>query len=47
MPFAQTEDVYKAAKAKNDAENKQIAAIREGKSDRAWVDATLKKLGVI
>jgi RraA family protein len=47
VPFAQTEDVYKAAKAKNDAENKQITAIREGKSDRAWVDATLKKLGVI
>jgi RraA family protein len=47
IPYAQTEDVYKAAKAKNDAENKQITAIREGKSDRAWVDATLKKLGVI
>ena len=47
VPFGQVEDVYKAAKAKNDAENKQITAIREGKSDRAWVDATLKKLGVI
>ncbi len=47
IPFAQTEDVYKAAKAKNDAENKQITAIREGKSDRSWVDATLKKLGVL
>jgi RraA family protein len=47
IPYAQTEDVYKAAKAKNDAENKQITAIREGRSDRAWVDATLKKLGVI
>ena len=47
VPFAQVDDVYKAAKAKNDAENKQITAIREGKSDRAWVDATLKKLGVI
>jgi RraA family protein len=47
IPYAQTEDVYKAAKAKNDAENKQITAIRDGKSDRAWVDATLKKLGVI
>src|SRR5262245_50839158 len=47
VPFAQVEEVYKAAKAKNDAENKQITAIREGKSDRAWVDATLKKLGVI
>jgi regulator of RNase E activity RraA len=47
IPYDQTEDVYKAAKAKNDAENKQITAIREGRSDRAWVDATLKKLGVI
>ena len=47
IPFAQTEEVYKAAKAKNDAENKQIVAIREGKSDRSWVDATLKKLGVL
>ena len=47
IPFAQTEAVYKAAKAKNDAENKQITAIREGTSDRAWVDATLKKLGVM
>jgi RraA family protein len=47
VPFAQAEEVYKAAKAKNDAENKQIVAIREGRSDRAWVDATLKKLGVI
>lgn len=47
VPFAQAEEVYKAAKAKNDAENKQITAIREGKSDRAWVDVTLKKLGVI
>jgi RraA family protein len=47
VPFTQVEEVYKAAKAKNDAENKQIVAIREGKSDRNWVDATLKKLGVI
>jgi RraA family protein len=47
IPFAQVEEVYKAAKAKNDAENKQIAAIRQGNSDRSWVDATLKKLGVI
>jgi RraA family protein len=47
IPYAQTEEVYKAAKAKNDAEAKQIAAIREGTSDRSWVDATLRKLGVI
>ena len=47
VPFAQIDEVYKAAKAKNDAEQKQIVAIREGRSDRSWVDATLKKLGVI
>jgi regulator of RNase E activity RraA len=47
IPFAQTEEIYKAAAAKHAAENKQIVAIREGKSDRDWVDATLKRLGVI
>lgn len=47
IPFGQTEEIYRAAKAKNDAENKQIAAIREGTSDRSWIDATLKKLGVV
>ncbi len=47
VPFAQTDEIFRAAKAKNDAEQKQIAAIREGRSDRSWVDASLKKLGVI
>ncbi len=47
IPFAQAEEIYKAAAAKHAAENKQIVAIREGKSDRAWVDAALKRLGVI
>ena len=46
-PFAETAEIYKAAKAKNDAEQQQIAAIRDGRSDRAWVDATLKRLGVL
>ncbi|MGN6114583.1 MAG: RraA family protein, partial [Nitrobacter sp.] len=45
VPFAQLATVYSAAKAKNDAETKQIAAIRQGKSDRAWVDASLQRLG--
>jgi RraA family protein len=47
VPFAQAEEVYAAAKAKHDAETKQFAAINAGTSDRAWVDATLKRLGVI
>jgi RraA family protein len=45
VPYAQLATVYSAAKAKNDAEIKQIAAIRQGKSDRAWVDASLQRLG--
>jgi RraA family protein len=45
VPFALTEDIYKATKAKNDAEIKQLAAIRDGRSDRSWVDATLQRLG--
>jgi RraA family protein len=46
VPFALTADVLKATTAKHEAENKQLAAIKQGKSDRAWVDAALKKLGV-
>jgi len=46
VPYAQAEELYRAAKAKNDAEVKQLAAIQAGTSDRAWVDATLQRLGV-
>lgn len=46
VPYALTADVLKATTAKHEAENKQIVAIKQGKSDRAWVDAALKKLGV-
>ncbi|MBS0531703.1 MAG: RraA family protein [Proteobacteria bacterium] len=45
VPFAQLADVYAAAKAKQDSEIKQIAAIKQGKSDRAWVDTSLQRLG--
>jgi RraA family protein len=45
VPFALTDAIYKAAKAKNDAETKQLAAIRAGRSDRSWVDATLQRVG--
>lgn len=45
VPFSLTDDIYKAAKAKHDAETKQLAAIRAGRSDRSWVDATLQRLG--
>jgi RraA family protein len=45
VPFDLTADVLKATEAKHQAELKQLAAIKEGKNDRAWVDATLTRLG--
>jgi len=46
VPFDNVEDVYKAAKAKHDAEAKQYAETMAGKLDpKTWVDETLKKLG--
>jgi RraA family protein len=45
VPRLEAETIYQAAKAKNEAEEKQMAAIRAGRSDRAWVDAALAKLG--
>jgi RraA family protein len=45
VPFDQTEAVLAATKAKHAAELKQMADIEAGRSDRSWVDATLKKLG--
>jgi RraA family protein len=45
VPFDVTAEVLKATEAKHHAEIKQLAAIKAGKSDRAWVDAALTKLG--
>jgi RraA family protein len=45
VPFDLTAEVLKATEAKHQSELKQLAAIKEGKSDRAWVDAALTKLG--
>ncbi len=45
IPRLEGETIYRAAKAKNDAEEKQMAAIRAGTSDRSWVDAALARLG--
>ena len=45
VPRLEAETIYKAAKAKNDAEEQQMAAIRAGTSDRSWVDAALVRLG--
>ncbi len=46
VPFDATAEVLKATEAKHQAEIKQMALIKEGKIDRAWVDATLTRLGV-
>ncbi|MBN8959336.1 MAG: RraA family protein [Rhizobiales bacterium] len=45
VPFDGVEAVYKATKDKHAAEEKQMADIAAGKSDRSWVDAALKRLG--
>jgi RraA family protein len=45
VPFDDCEEVYKAASAKHAAEQKQMENILAGRNDRAWVDASLKKLG--
>ena len=45
VPFEATETVYAKAKAKRDAEDKQMEAIKAGRSDRSWVEAQLAKLG--
>jgi regulator of RNase E activity RraA len=45
VPYDATTEVLKAAESKHQAEIKQLAAIKEGRSDRAWVDAALTRLG--
>ena len=47
VPVAEAEVVLRATQAKHAAEDKQMEATLAGTSDRAWVDATLKRLGVI
>jgi RraA family protein len=45
VPFDACAAVLAATEAKHAAEIKQLAEIAAGKADRAWVDATLAKLG--
>ena len=45
IPFDQVDAVYKAAKAKNDVEQRSMEAVLKGTSDRSWVLAALKKGG--
>jgi len=44
VPLDDCEQVYAAAKAKYDAEQRSMQAILAGTDDRTWVDATLRKL---
>ena len=46
VPYAEVEAVHAAAAAKAAAEAKQMAAIEAGSHDAAWVDASLRRLGV-
>jgi regulator of RNase E activity RraA len=45
IPYAQAAAVLAATQAKQAAEVKQMAEIKAGRSDRSWIDATLKRLG--
>ncbi len=45
VPFAQVAAILAATEAKQAAEVKQMADIKAGRSDRSWIDATLKRLG--
>ena len=45
VPFDHATEVLKATTAKHMAETKQLVEINAGKDDRAWVDATLQRLG--
>ena len=42
VPYADTETVFEAANAKQQGEEKSMAAIQAGKADRSWVEAALK-----
>jgi len=45
VPLDDADEVYAKTALKQDAEQKQMAAIEAGTNDRSWVDASLKRLG--
>jgi RraA family protein len=45
IPFDEVSRLHAATVQKQQAEEKQMAAIRAGTNDRSWVDETLKRLG--
>lgn len=47
VPKAAAEAIYAASKAKHESEEKMLAAIRAGTSDRTWVDERLKEQGYV
>jgi RraA family protein len=47
VSFAEVDGIYAAARQKHEAEEKQMLAIKQGRNDRAWVDASLQKLGCV
>lgn len=47
VPRLEAETVLAAARAKHDAEARQMEAIQAGQNDRAWVDKTLMRLGCV
>ena len=47
VPIDDVETIYTAATKKHEAETRQMENIRNGKNDRAWVDAALQKQGCV
>lgn len=45
VPAADAQRIYELASAKHQQEIEQLAAIRAGRSERSWIDATLQRLG--
>ncbi|NDV00494.1 RraA family protein [Pseudoroseicyclus tamaricis] len=45
VPMADAEEILRKTEAKQEAETRQMEAIKAGKNDRTWVDAALTKLG--
>ena len=45
VPFDHVQEVARAARKKQDAEAETIREIADGRWDRTWIDATLKRLG--
>ncbi|MCC7346723.1 MAG: RraA family protein [Variibacter sp.] len=47
IPIDQAQDICAAAEAKHAGELKSMQEIKAGTSDRAWIDAALKRLGCV